>query len=194
MRTQCMGRHVQGQPRWQQTTCAAPHVYTRDTLLGSPQPTLQRVPVSCGCVFPRSHPAWFAALCVHRGIACGPVPVPVPFPLCCERLTFGNETLGTGSGTCSRSRSVPVFFLGNDEHWSLIMNECALLERGTWTRNAQLRTAQHTEERRDDELSERCSNGRGRAQGHHTASHTREVCPVRECRAGNKCPGHRCRR
>ena len=35
MRTQCMGRHVQGQPRWQQTTCAAPHVYTRDTLLGS---------------------------------------------------------------------------------------------------------------------------------------------------------------
>ena len=109
MRTQCMGRHVQGQPRWQQTTCAAPHVYTRDTLLGSPQPTLQRVPVSCGCVCASLVASWFAALCVHRGIACGPVPVPVPFPLCCERLTFGNETLGTGSGTCSRSRSVLVF-------------------------------------------------------------------------------------
>ena len=119
MRTQCMGRHVQGQPRWQQTTCAAPHVYTRDTLLGSPQaadrPFIQCVPVSCGCVCASPVASWFAALCVHRGIACGPVPVRFPFrsrSMCCERLTFGNETLGTGSGTCSRSRSVPVFFKG----------------------------------------------------------------------------------
>ena len=73
------------------------------------RPNLQCVPVSCGCVCASPVASWFAALCVHRGIACGPVPVPVPFPLCCERLTFGNETLGTGSGTCSRSRSVPVF-------------------------------------------------------------------------------------
>ena len=76
------------------------------------RPTLQRVPVSCGCVCASLVASWFAALCVHRCIACGPVPVPVPFPLCCERLTFGNETLGTGSGTCSRSRSVPVFLKG----------------------------------------------------------------------------------